>query len=316
MLTKTKTFPVARVDFEHNYCQPICRYDESIIIRPGSSNTTTIGSCELEGDDHVSSGRESIVRSSTGERTKHLARSTSDSSQPECQGEMEIVSRQPQRQISNTSNTSDDIQPKQILQRVRKVLTDSRSDKEDTEERELSSHSVGNISISNQLQEDVTKQFITSSSMIEVPKSWAGSVLTNLDQLKPRTSTINVENSPNQINKISSSTDTSIDDDETLDNEYADEYRFSDDLARMQADFDLKIDHLSLRKIELEIEFNSEKVNLESKFKLEMAKVMTDLNSVSTKFNLKRTLMENKFKRKIGQMKDDAKRKRRRKTQK
>lgn len=147
------------------------------------------GLCESEDDDRVSSGRESISRSSVGERTVHLARSTSDSSQPEFKDkigswadEMEIDFKQPQRQISSTSSTSanDDNQPKQILQRVRKVSIDSRSDKEKSEERELSTHSAGNTSIKslNQSQEDVTKQFITSPSMIEAPKSWGDSAPT------------------------------------------------------------------------------------------------------------------------------------------
>lgn len=87
----------------------------------------------------------------------------------------------PQRQISSTSSTSanDDIQPKQILQRVRKVSIDSRSDKEKSEERELL-HSVSNTSSKslNQSQEDVTKQFGTSPSMIEAPKSWGDSTPT------------------------------------------------------------------------------------------------------------------------------------------
>lgn len=157
------------------------------------SKTSSSGLCESEDDDRVSSGRESISRSSAGDRTSHLVRSTSDSSQPEIKekigswaDEMEIDMKQqqqplPQRQISNTSSTSanDDNQPKQILQRVRKVSVDSRSDKEKSEERDLL-HSVSNTSNKslNQSQEDVTKQFGTSPSMIEAPKSWADSTPT------------------------------------------------------------------------------------------------------------------------------------------
>lgn len=157
------------------------------------SKTSSSGMCESEDDDRVSSGRESISRSSAGDRTSHLVRSTSDSSQPEIKekigswaDEMEIDLKQqqqplPQRQISSTSSASanDDIQPKQILQRVRKVSIDSRSDKDKSEERDLL-HSVGNASNKslNQSQEDVTKQFGTSPSMIEAPKSWADSTPT------------------------------------------------------------------------------------------------------------------------------------------
>lgn len=166
-----------------------------------SHSKSSSGQCESEDDDRVSSGRESISRSSLvsgGERTTtttQLARSTSDSSQPEFKDkigswadEMEFdtnIKHQTQRQISSTSSTSasqDDNQPKQILQRVRKVSIEShRSDKEKSEERELSTHSAGNTSIKSltQSQEDVSKQLtITSSSMIEAPKSWADSVPT------------------------------------------------------------------------------------------------------------------------------------------
>lgn len=148
------------------------------------SKTSSSGLCESEDDDRVSSGRESISRSSVGERTSHLTRSTSDSSQPEIKekigswaDEMEIDLK---RQISSTSSTSanDDIQPKQILQRVRKVSIESRSDKEKSEERELSIHSSGSASkLLNQSQEDVGK-LIISPGMIEAPKSWADSAPT------------------------------------------------------------------------------------------------------------------------------------------
>lgn len=154
------------------------------------SKTSSSGLCESEDDDRVSSGRESISRSSVGERTSHLARSTSDSSQPEFKekigswaDEMEIdLKHHTQRQISSTSSTSanDDIQPKQILQRVRKVSIESRSDKEKSEERELHSsiHSTGSASkLLNQSQEDIGKS-ITSPSMIEAPKCWGDSAPT------------------------------------------------------------------------------------------------------------------------------------------
>lgn len=151
------------------------------------SKTSSSGLCESEDDDRVSSGRESISRSSVGERPSHLARSTSDSSQHDFKDkigswadEMESDFKQPQRQISSTSSTSanDDIQPKQILQRVRKVSIESRSDKEKSEERELSATNTSIKSL-NQSQEDVTKQFGTSPSMmIEAPKSWADSAPT------------------------------------------------------------------------------------------------------------------------------------------
>lgn len=152
------------------------------------SKTSSSGLCESEDDDRVSSGRESISRSSVGERTPHLARSTSDSSQPEIKDkigswadEMELdLKPQPQRQISSTSSTSanDEIQPKQILQRVRKVSIESRSDKEKSEEREILSLNTSIKSL-NQSQEDVAKQqFGTSPSMIEAPKSWGDSTPT------------------------------------------------------------------------------------------------------------------------------------------
>lgn len=150
------------------------------------SKTSSSGLCESEEEDRVSSGRESISRSSAGERTAHLARSISDSSQTDFKekigswaDEMESDYKQPQRQISSTSSTSanDDIQPKQILQRVRKVSIESRSDKEKSEERELSAANTSIKSL-NQSQEDVTKQFGTSPSMIEAPKSWGDSTPT------------------------------------------------------------------------------------------------------------------------------------------
>lgn len=152
------------------------------------SKTSSSGLCESEDDDRVSSGRESISRSSVGERQSHLARSTSDSSQPEIKDkigswadEMELdMKPQPQRQISSTSSTSanDDIQPKQILQRVRKVSIESRSDKEKSEEREILSLNTSIKSL-NQSQEDVAKQqFGTSPSTIEAPKSWGDSAPT------------------------------------------------------------------------------------------------------------------------------------------
>lgn len=152
------------------------------------SKTSSSGLCESEDDDRVSSGRESISRSSVGERTTHLARSTSDSSQPEIRDkigswadEMELdLKPQPQRQISSTSSTSanDDIQPKQILQRVRKVSIESRSDKEKSEEREILSLNTSIKSL-NQSQEDVAKQqFGTSPSTIDAPKSWGDSTPT------------------------------------------------------------------------------------------------------------------------------------------
>lgn len=152
------------------------------------SKTSSSGLCESEDDDRVSSGRESISRSSVGERPSHLARSTSDSSQPEIKEkigswaeEMELdVKPLPQRQISSTSSTSanEDIQPKQILQRVRKVSIESRSDKEKSEEREILSLNTSIKSL-NQSQEDVAKQqFGTSPNLIEAPKSWGDSAPT------------------------------------------------------------------------------------------------------------------------------------------
>lgn len=150
------------------------------------SKTSSSGLCESEDDDRVSSGRESISRSSIGDRTSHLGRSTSDSSQPEIKDkigswadEMEMDFKQPQRQISSTSSASanDDIQPKQILQRVRKVSIDSRSDKEKSEERELSIGKSLNQS-QEDMSRDVGKQFGTSPSMIEAPKSWGDSAPT------------------------------------------------------------------------------------------------------------------------------------------
>lgn len=151
------------------------------------SKNTPSGLCESEDDDRVSSGRESISRSSAGDRASHMARSTSDSSQPELKDkigswadEMESEHKQslPQRQISSTSSASanDDIQPKQILQRVRKVSIESRSDKEKSEEREL--HSNTSVKSLNQSQEDVNKQLLISSIVIEAPKSWADSTPT------------------------------------------------------------------------------------------------------------------------------------------
>lgn len=153
------------------------------------SKTSSSGVCESEDDDRVSSGRESISRSLVGERSTHLlGRSTSDSSQIEIKerigswaDEMESDLKQPltQRQISSTSSTSanDDIQPKQILQRVRKVSIDSRSDKEKSEERELSLLNISSKSL-DQSQDDIIKQFVTSPSMIDAPKSWGDSVPT------------------------------------------------------------------------------------------------------------------------------------------
>lgn len=160
------------------------------------SKTSSSGLCESEDDDRVSSGRESISRSSIGERTSHLTRSTSDSSQPEIRekigswaDEMEIDLKYPQRQISSTSSTSlnDDIQPKQILQRVRKVSIESRSDKEKSEERELPMHSSGSASkLLNLSQEDGAK-LITSPSMIEAPKSWGDSAPTTPEIIRKST---------------------------------------------------------------------------------------------------------------------------------
>lgn len=87
--------------------------------------------------------------------------------------EVEPDFKHTQRQISSTSSASanDDIQPKQILQRVRKISIESRSDKEKSEERDLLSVAAK----LNQSQEDVVKQFGTSPILIEAPKSWADS---------------------------------------------------------------------------------------------------------------------------------------------
>lgn len=174
------------------------------------SKTSSSGLCESEDDDRVSSGRESMGRSSVGERTTHLARSTSDSSQPEIKDkigswadEMEMdMKPPPQRQISSTSSTSanDDIQPKQILQRVRKVSIESRSDKEKSEEREILSLNTSIKSL-NQSQEDVAKQqFGTSPSTIDAPKSWGDSAPTTPEIA--RKSTENLSDSSSVAAKI------------------------------------------------------------------------------------------------------------------
>lgn len=174
--------------------QPIKRNDEighskernSYYLHPKSNDDQYSGHGKIvvdsEDDDRVSSGRDSISRSSVG-GNRPLNRSTSDSSQPEIKDrigswadEMESDVKVPQRQISNTSSTSagEDIQPKQILQRVRKVSIESRSDKEKSEEREVLSTSNASVKLHNS-QEDVNKLSGTSPISLEAPKSWADS---------------------------------------------------------------------------------------------------------------------------------------------
>lgn len=176
---------IRRPDQQQPQRHPIKRNDDhpkgnSYYSHSKSNEYSSHGkSVESEDDDRVSSGRESISRNSAGERP--LNRSTSDSSQPDLKDrigswadEMDIDMKQTQRQISSTSSASanDDIQPKQILQRVRKVSIESRSDKEKSEERELLSTSNASVKSHNS-QEDVSKHFGTSP--IEAPKSWADS---------------------------------------------------------------------------------------------------------------------------------------------
>lgn len=139
--------------------------------RDGTSISSDIAIIDSD-DEHVSSGRESISRNSASERPTILTRSTSDSSQTEFKekigswaDEAEQDYKPTQRQISSTSSANEDIQPKQILQRSRKVSVESRSDKEKSEEREIAQPSSA--------YDDVSKHFGTSP--IEAPKSWADS---------------------------------------------------------------------------------------------------------------------------------------------
>lgn len=80
-------------------------------------------------------------------------------------------------QLSNTSigsssmaSANDDNQPKHILQRVRKVSTDSRSDKEKSEERESGKFDEKAAAAA------ANNQTSAASSIIEGPKSWADCV--------------------------------------------------------------------------------------------------------------------------------------------
>lgn len=192
---------------------------------------------DSEEDDRFSSGRESVSRNSVGERPTQLARSISDSSQRKTsvssedkpldssmRSERSSESREKigswadeveekgepipilKSQHSNTSSGSmnDDNAPKQILQRVRKVSIESRSDKEKSEEREFPAKTL------NQSHEDVSlgtspdyhgkplyaigqsdgkssgptgnnqanRQTIACSLTMEAPKSWADSTPT------------------------------------------------------------------------------------------------------------------------------------------
>lgn len=181
---------------------------------------------DSEDDERASSGRDSISRSSVG-GDRPLKRSTSDSSQPEFKDrigswadEMESDAKVPQRKISNTSSTTanEEIQPKQILQRVRKISIESRSDKEKSEEPEVLSAS--NISAkSHNSQEDVNKLFGTSPISLEAPKSWVDS--------SPSTPEIARKSAENFTDASNASTNKTIDSDKkplesVLENELSD----------------------------------------------------------------------------------------------
>lgn len=172
------------------------RRNTDINIARGSGGSNIRRRIDSEEEDRFSSsGRESISRSSLGDRPALFTRSISDSSQRktsvssedkpldnsyrsdrsgsrECIGSWadELESETRQATLKKTSASSDD-QPKQILQRVRKVSTDSRSEKERSEEREILANALGK-QVSNASDTVKSPGVVTT---VEAIKSWADS---------------------------------------------------------------------------------------------------------------------------------------------